>query len=114
MRPTKRAALALAVAATVGLGHSAFGASGQWINTGSGAWNTGANWNGGTIPNGVDDAADFNSVNLAADAVVSLDVPVTLGSATFGDTDVSSAAGWAKLFRNACHASERLNVITSG
>src|SRR5262245_51588290 len=94
MRHTKRAALALAVAATVGLGRSAFATTGPWITNGSGTWNTGANWNGGNIPNATDDTADFNSLNLGADATVSLDIPVTLGGLTFGDTDVTSAAGW--------------------
>src|SRR4051812_2971623 len=94
MRYPKRAALALAVAATVGLSHRALAATGTWTLDGSGNWNSSGNWLGGNIPNPTDDIPAFNSLNLTNNPTASLDVPVTVGAITFGDTDPSSSASW--------------------
>ena len=73
-------------------------ASGTWINGAGGSWNAGANWAGGPpgiIASGPGFTADFSTLNLTADATVNLDVPRTIGSLIFGDTNpTASAAGW--------------------
>src|SRR2546423_3494039 len=104
----KHAALALAVAATCAAPVTALVASGQWTFNGGGNWSATGNGNGGTVPNATDDTADLASIDLTADANVVLDIPVTLGQLTFGDTDTSTAAGWTISGANA------LTLSTSG
>ena len=60
-----------------------------WINVGGGGWQTGANWAGGSVPGGVGATADFSTLNLLADATVTLASPVTVGTLLFGDTTPS-------------------------
>lgn len=59
-----------------------------WTNTtgGSQSWSTGTNWSGGAVPNPVDgDTVDFSRVNLAANAVLTLDADRRAGIWKFGD-----------------------------
>src|SRR5439155_5450467 len=60
---------------------------------GGGNWSNSSNWSGG-VPNATDDVANFAAIDLTADATVLLDIPVTLGQLTLGDTDTTTAAGW--------------------
>jgi hypothetical protein len=76
------------------MSRSAWAATGQWITDGGGNYSSTANWNGGIVPNASDDVADFNSLNITLNSNVVLDVPVTLGSMIFGDTDTTSAASY--------------------
>src|SRR4051812_37544795 len=92
---------ALAVAAVSALasmgfgGGAAHGASAVWTTNGAGTWSNTANWGGNPAPSAADDTADFNTLDLAADTTVTLDVATTLGHLIFGDTEtVTTPAGW--------------------
>jgi autotransporter-associated beta strand protein len=67
-------------------------AAAQWTNPFGGGWN-GANWSGNNRHTGIDVIADFSTLNLTADATVTLDGNVTLGNLIFGDTTPSH--NWA-------------------
>lgn len=68
--------------------------NGVWTNPVGGNWSASANWSGGNVAGGTNASADFNTINITADATVTLSAPVTIGSLIFGDTDTNSAAGW--------------------
>lgn len=69
--------------------------SGTWIfpETG-GLWSYALNWQGAVIADGAASSANFATLNPTANITVRLDSPRTLASATFGDTDATSAASW--------------------
>ncbi|MBN8419030.1 MAG: autotransporter-associated beta strand repeat-containing protein [Verrucomicrobia bacterium] len=66
------------------------GLNGQWKLNGNGNWSTSANWNnldGGTdYPSGQDAFANFSTIDITANRTITLDVPVTLGELSIGDT----------------------------
>lgn len=62
---------------------------GVWINSAGGAWNTPANWLNGIVANGADNTAGFGTLDLTADATVTLDGARTIGQLVFGDTSPS-------------------------
>ncbi len=66
-----------------------------WSNPAGGSWDTAGNWLSETVPNGSGITVDFNTLNLTADTTVRLNSAQTIGELVFGDTDPSSAAGWA-------------------
>lgn len=60
-----------------------------WKTTTGGSWTTAANWNPtGTIT--TDDTADFSTLNITADAAVTLDGAQTVGNLKFGDATTAS------------------------
>src|ERR1051326_1771155 len=62
-----------------------------WTNPNSGGnWSDTTNWAGGLEDDGVDNTANFNTLDLTADNTVTLDGPRTLGFLTFGDTTPSN------------------------
>ena len=63
-----------------------FATSGTWNNPAGGSWTNSANWNGGVIATNTDATADFSTLNLTADATVTLDRARTVGNLIFGDT----------------------------
>ncbi|HEX7260336.1 MAG TPA: putative Ig domain-containing protein, partial [Luteolibacter sp.] len=62
---------------------------GVWINTAGGSWSTGTHWSGGHVAGGTGKTADFSTLDLAANATVTLDSSLTIGNMTFGDTTPS-------------------------
>jgi fibronectin-binding autotransporter adhesin len=74
------------VAAILCLSFRAGGQSGTWTNLLGGSWQTADNWNGGVIASGTDAAADFSTLDLAANGAITLDGNVTVGSLLFSDT----------------------------
>lgn len=62
-------------------------ASGTWSANSSGNWSNSANWQGGTIADGVDNSASFNTLNITSDVTVTLDTSRTIGNVSIGDTD---------------------------
>ncbi|MCW1923903.1 tandem-95 repeat protein [Luteolibacter arcticus] len=60
-----------------------------WSNPAGGSWTTTGNWNGGVIASGADKIANFATLDLAANATVTLDGARTVGHLTFGDTTAS-------------------------
>lgn len=75
-------------------GGSARADSGTWIATTSGTWGDPANWAGGSIADGIDSTANFNTVDITTDVTVSLAQPRTSGTLIFGDTATATPAGW--------------------
>ena len=65
-------------------------ANGTWANAAGGSWPTNANWTGGLIATGLDKTANFSTLDLSADATVTLDGARTLGNLVFGDTTPSN------------------------
>lgn len=70
-------------------------ANGTWTNGTGGSWATNSNWAGGVIASGTGNTADFNTLNITADTTVTLDGARAIGNLVFGDTNISSTAGWA-------------------
>jgi autotransporter-associated beta strand protein len=64
-------------------------ASPTWTNATGGNWQTSSNWLGGIVGNGNGLTANFSSLNLSAQANVSLNEVRTLGHLLFGDTVAS-------------------------
>ena len=54
-----------------------------WGNIAGGSWATPANWD--SIPNAADAIANFDTLDLSADATVTLDGNFTVGTLIFGD-----------------------------
>jgi autotransporter-associated beta strand protein len=68
--------------------------SGVWTNLLGGSWATGGNWDGGLIAGGTDAAADFGTLNLAANRTVTLDGNRTIGSLITDDLNPSAQHNW--------------------
>ncbi|HRR34655.1 MAG TPA: autotransporter-associated beta strand repeat-containing protein [Kiritimatiellia bacterium] len=65
-----------------------------WVSTSAGgAWSTGANWDGGTVPESKRDALVAFNPAAAANVPVNVDTPVKLGSFTL--TAADAASGYA-------------------
>ncbi len=84
---------ALAVAIT---SENATAVDGTWNPTGfsgdgTGLWSDTTKWTGGTIANGAGSSADFSTLNLTLDSIVSLDSSRTIGQLLFGDGNVTAA-----------------------
>lgn len=61
-------------------------ANGIWLADVDGEWSDPARWSGGLPANGAGFSADFSTLDITADRVVTLDLPRALGTARFGDT----------------------------
>ena len=72
-----------------GLAISTPAGSGVWTNASGGSWITAGNWSGNTIAGNSDAAADFSTLNLAANRTVSLDGARTLGALVFDDLNAT-------------------------
>jgi autotransporter-associated beta strand protein len=57
-----------------------------WITAAGGSWTNTANWSNNVVANGSGATADFSTLNLTADATVTLDGAPTVGKLVFGDT----------------------------
>ncbi len=66
--------------------------NGTWSNPAGGSWATAANWTNSVIAVGSGSSANFNNLNLTADATVSLNGARTIGKLFFSDTTPSN--GW--------------------
>ena len=63
---------------------------GTWTANASGNWSNPANWAGGTVASGAGSTADLSTVDITADHVVTLDVPVTIGTLRLSDNGTLS------------------------
>jgi autotransporter-associated beta strand protein len=76
--------------------------NGTWTSTVDGAWSSPANWSGGTVANGANNTANFNTLDIQDQtgttgfpAVgVELDSPRTIGHMIFGDTNGATPGAW--------------------
>lgn len=66
--------------------------NGTWTADADGPWSDGANWAANFPANGIGNSANFGTLNITTDRVVTLNQVRSIGSMTFGDT--SGAQGW--------------------
>lgn len=66
--------------------------NGTWIADASDVWSETSRWSGGFPANGAGSTANFATVNISANRVVTFDRPRSLGNLTFGDT--SGTQNW--------------------
>lgn len=59
----------------------------EWILNNNGSWNDTANWSPASFPNAVGAVADFSTINISNHRDVNFNIPITIGSILFGDTD---------------------------
>jgi 1-phosphatidylinositol phosphodiesterase len=59
---------------------------GVWTNLAGGSWPVTGNWSNGVVATGSSVTADFSTLNLTADATVTLDGDRVIGKLVFGDT----------------------------
>ncbi|MGC4016596.1 MAG: Calx-beta domain-containing protein [Luteolibacter sp.] len=64
--------------------------NGVFTSLTGGSWPTTGNWSGGIVANRSGETADFSTLNLTADATVTLDGARTIGNLIFGDTTPSN------------------------
>jgi len=81
---------AAALAAVAAISTSAHAQSSVWVAPGSGSWPNALNWQGGVVADGSGNTADFSTVDLTADATVTLDGARTIGKLIFGDVNPSN------------------------
>ena len=94
-RATRNLLTALCAAGALLAGaHASHAQSGTWTNTLSETWANTANWSGGTVASGAGNTANFNTLDLTAQTLVTNDAARTLGTLVFGDTDTNTPAGW--------------------
>jgi autotransporter-associated beta strand protein len=70
------------------------GTVGTWVHAAGGSWANAANWMNSAIPSGTNLTADFSTLNLGGDVVVSLDGAQTIGRLWFDDQNATKHA-WA-------------------
>ena len=70
--------------------HSTASAS-TWSNSAGGSWAAPSNWD--TIPNAADAIANFGTLDISADTMVTLDGNFTVGTLIFGDTAPAAFPG---------------------
>jgi len=63
--------------------------NGTWTNTAGGSWSAPGNWDAYTVGSGTGNTANFGTLDLTADATVTLDGARTIGHLVFGDTTAS-------------------------
>jgi|GEM_PF-3104159 len=67
-------------------GSPLFGTVATWTNLLGGSWTNSANWLGGVIATGVDNIADFSTLDITAARTVTVNSPnLTIGNMIFGD-----------------------------
>lgn len=88
----KQATMSLALAVSF-YSFVAGAADGTWTNSAGGSWANSANWSGGAIASGSGATADFSTLDLTANAIVTLDGAQTIGTLDFADT-ASSYYNW--------------------
>lgn len=60
-----------------------------WTSIANGSWPTAGNWQNGVVGTGVDNTADFSTLDLTAAVTLTLDGARTIGGLKFGDTTPS-------------------------
>ena len=73
------------VATALSAGSAFAQTTGTWTTNGPGNWSDTTKWSGGVVAGGVGATADFSTLDITADNVVTLDAPVTLGTLKVAD-----------------------------
>src|SRR5678816_2454810 len=95
------------------LARSADAVDGTWTSPATGLWSDSLNWLGGTVANGFDATANFDTIDIPGDVAVHLDTARTIGNLIFGDVDVATTPGdW--LLDNNGNAANILTLQATG
>lgn len=70
--------------------HTVVAASGVWTNPAGGSWAIPGNWSGSTVADGTDSLANFSTLDIATNPVVTLDGARTIGFLSFADATTPS------------------------
>lgn len=70
--------------------HTVFATDGLWTNPAGGSWAEATNWSGSIIADGSGAIANFSTLDLEANATVSLDGPRTVSTLLFADAATES------------------------
>src|SRR6478672_8128344 len=82
----KRFSILAALAAAVLLSFTTFARAETWaLNSGSGDWNTAANWSPASVPNAVGASAIFNDATATGNRTATLGADTTVGSISFSN-----------------------------
>jgi autotransporter-associated beta strand protein len=81
-------------------------ANGTWVADASAVWSDTNRWSNGIVATGAGRTADFSTINITANRVVSVDTSRTVGTLKFGDS--SGGEGW--LFTSANGSVLRLDT----
>ena len=76
---------------------TALAADGTWTSTAGGNYSSTSNWQSGTVASGADATADFNTLDISDEVLVTLDTNPTLGHLVFGDTNTGTPGVWTIL-----------------
>ncbi len=79
---TRAQLLALATLAPVSYLHAA---NGTWNTNGPGNWSDTTKWTGGVVASGASTTADFSTIDITGDHVITVDQPFTVGTLKVGD-----------------------------
>lgn len=79
---TRAQLLALATLAPVSYLHAA---NGTWGTNGPGNWSDTTKWTGGVVASGASSTADFSTIDITGDHVITVDQPFTVGTLKVGD-----------------------------
>src|SRR5262245_49479614 len=71
-----------------------FAANGTWTNTAGGDYDTAGNWSLNQIGSGAGSTADFSTLDISSDVIVTKETPLTIGNLKFGDTNTGSGGAW--------------------
>ena len=95
------------------LARSAGAVDGTWTSPATGLWSDSLNWLGGTVANGFDATANFDTIDTLGDVAVHLDTARTIGNLIFGDVDGATTPGdW--LLDNNGNAANILTLQATG
>ena len=83
--PWRVALLSLAAFPALFQPHAAQAGNGVWTNLSGGSWTNVLNWSAGTVADGASATADFSTLSIPTNAVVTLDGGRTIGSVIFDD-----------------------------
>jgi fibronectin-binding autotransporter adhesin len=85
----------LLAAATLVAASSAHATDGTWTVDAAGNWSDTSNWSATTIADGTDAIASFDTLDLAAARIVTIDtISRTVGTLNFNDTGASGDVAW--------------------
>lgn len=76
--------------------------NGTWTSTVDALWSAGGSWSGGTIADGANNTANFNTLDISDQTAtttfpavgIELDSPRTIGHLIFGDTNAATPGAW--------------------
>lgn len=92
--PIRLRACFFATGAVIFAAPSIFAADGIWSANSSGLWSDEGNWSDGAVADGSGFSANFSTIDITSDHVVSLDSARTITNLLFADTTSLTPGGW--------------------